>query len=306
MTVLGHVQRGGTPTAYDRVLATRFGVAAADAVAAGDFGKMVALRGTEIERVSHRTGAGRAQAAGPGAVRDRGGVLRVSGELERMRRDYAGALAAAGRPGRHLAGAAGAVARRGGSGRAARAERHGAGHRRRGRRPQRPHRAAQGPGRSRAHVLHQPALAQGPGAVANARAAVVFPWIALHRQVVVDGPMEVLDAAASDEYFGSRPHGAQLAAAASDQSHPVASRADLEAAYRRSRPATRARSRARTLGRAASAPGRGRGVLAGTARSPARPASLPPHGGRVGRGAAGALNAVSGRRPRGRGSLRPS
>ena len=51
VTILGHVQRGGTPTAYDRVLATRFGVAAAEAVAAGDFGRMVALRGTEIERV---------------------------------------------------------------------------------------------------------------------------------------------------------------------------------------------------------------------------------------------------------------
>jgi ATP-dependent phosphofructokinase / diphosphate-dependent phosphofructokinase len=50
-TILGHVQRGGTPTAYDRVLASRFGVAAADAVAAGDFGKMVALRGTRIELV---------------------------------------------------------------------------------------------------------------------------------------------------------------------------------------------------------------------------------------------------------------
>jgi ATP-dependent phosphofructokinase / diphosphate-dependent phosphofructokinase len=50
-TILGHVQRGGTPTAYDRVLASRFGVAAADAVAAGGFGKMVALRGTRIELV---------------------------------------------------------------------------------------------------------------------------------------------------------------------------------------------------------------------------------------------------------------
>ena len=48
VTILGHVQRGGTPTAYDRVLATRFGVAAMDAVAAGRFGQMVALRGTEI------------------------------------------------------------------------------------------------------------------------------------------------------------------------------------------------------------------------------------------------------------------
>ena len=49
--VLGHVQRGGTPTAYDRVLATRFGLHAADAVHEGDFGMMVALRGTEIVRV---------------------------------------------------------------------------------------------------------------------------------------------------------------------------------------------------------------------------------------------------------------
>ncbi len=50
-TVLGHVQRGGTPTAYDRVLATRFGLAAADAVHEGDSGVMVALRGTDIVRV---------------------------------------------------------------------------------------------------------------------------------------------------------------------------------------------------------------------------------------------------------------
>ncbi|MBO3745551.1 6-phosphofructokinase [Streptosporangiaceae bacterium NEAU-GS5] len=50
-TVLGHIQRGGTPTAYDRVLATRFGLGAIDAVHEGDYGKMVALRGTAIERV---------------------------------------------------------------------------------------------------------------------------------------------------------------------------------------------------------------------------------------------------------------
>jgi len=50
-TILGHTQRGGTPTAYDRVLATRFGVKAADAIAAGESGKMVALRGTQIELV---------------------------------------------------------------------------------------------------------------------------------------------------------------------------------------------------------------------------------------------------------------
>ncbi len=51
MTILGHVQRGGTPLAYDRVLGTRFGVAAIDAVSRGDVGKMVALRGTDIVAV---------------------------------------------------------------------------------------------------------------------------------------------------------------------------------------------------------------------------------------------------------------
>jgi len=48
VTILGHIQRGGTPTAFDRVLATRFGIAAADAVVNGDFGNMVALQAGEI------------------------------------------------------------------------------------------------------------------------------------------------------------------------------------------------------------------------------------------------------------------
>jgi len=51
VTILGHIQRGGTPTAFDRVLATRFGVEAIDAANDKDFGKMVALRGERIERV---------------------------------------------------------------------------------------------------------------------------------------------------------------------------------------------------------------------------------------------------------------
>ncbi len=51
VAVLGHIQRGGTPTAFDRVLATRFGVQASRAVADGAFGTMVALRGTNIVRV---------------------------------------------------------------------------------------------------------------------------------------------------------------------------------------------------------------------------------------------------------------
>jgi 6-phosphofructokinase 1 len=51
VTILGHVQRGGTPLAFDRVLGTRFGVAAAEAVDAGRSGVMVALRGTNIVEV---------------------------------------------------------------------------------------------------------------------------------------------------------------------------------------------------------------------------------------------------------------
>jgi ATP-dependent phosphofructokinase / diphosphate-dependent phosphofructokinase len=49
--VLGHIQRGGTPTAFDRVLATRFGLHAIDAVHEGHHGVMVSLRGTDIVRV---------------------------------------------------------------------------------------------------------------------------------------------------------------------------------------------------------------------------------------------------------------
>ncbi|MFP2899441.1 6-phosphofructokinase [Corallococcus sp. 4LFB] len=48
VSVLGHIQRGGAPTAHDRVLATRFGVHACDMVARGEFGRMAALRGNDI------------------------------------------------------------------------------------------------------------------------------------------------------------------------------------------------------------------------------------------------------------------
>ncbi|MRX42701.1 6-phosphofructokinase [Agromyces kandeliae] len=51
-TVLGHIQRGGAPSAYDRVLATRLGMAAADAALDQAWGSMVTLRGTDIARVS--------------------------------------------------------------------------------------------------------------------------------------------------------------------------------------------------------------------------------------------------------------
>src|SRR6266446_8434494 len=51
ISVLGHIQRGGTPTPFDRILATRFGVAAVDLIAAGGFGMMVALHGDSIVSV---------------------------------------------------------------------------------------------------------------------------------------------------------------------------------------------------------------------------------------------------------------
>jgi 6-phosphofructokinase 1 len=51
VTVLGHVQRGGTPTSQDRVLASRFGVAAVDAIQAGNTGVITALRSERIELV---------------------------------------------------------------------------------------------------------------------------------------------------------------------------------------------------------------------------------------------------------------
>jgi phosphofructokinase-like protein len=48
VTILGHVQRGGSPTAFDRVLATRFGIAAIDLASSGEWGRMVALRGSDV------------------------------------------------------------------------------------------------------------------------------------------------------------------------------------------------------------------------------------------------------------------
>jgi len=63
--VLGHIQRGGTPTAFDRWLASRFGLHAIDAVADGDFGTMMALRGTDIIRVPLIEGTGALKLVSP-------------------------------------------------------------------------------------------------------------------------------------------------------------------------------------------------------------------------------------------------
>ncbi|MBH0022670.1 6-phosphofructokinase [Salinibacterium sp. NG22] len=58
-TTLGHIQRGGTPSAYDRVLATRYGLAAVDAVIHGRWGRMVSLQGTEITNVAFEDALGK-------------------------------------------------------------------------------------------------------------------------------------------------------------------------------------------------------------------------------------------------------
>jgi ATP-dependent phosphofructokinase / diphosphate-dependent phosphofructokinase len=63
--VLGHIQRGGTPTAFDRWLATRFGLHAIAAVHDGDYGTMMALRGTDIVRVPLIEGTGELKTVKP-------------------------------------------------------------------------------------------------------------------------------------------------------------------------------------------------------------------------------------------------
>ena len=75
VTVLGHVQRGGTPTAYDRVLATRFGVAAIDAVHDGAFGQMVALAGGQIVRVPLAQAVGSLKTVDPDLYRGVAGAF---------------------------------------------------------------------------------------------------------------------------------------------------------------------------------------------------------------------------------------
>jgi phosphofructokinase-like protein len=65
VSVLGHIQRGGSPTAFDRILATRFGVAAVDLIAQGKFGKMVCLRGERVEAVEIAEAVGRTKLVDP-------------------------------------------------------------------------------------------------------------------------------------------------------------------------------------------------------------------------------------------------
>ncbi len=65
VTVLGHIQRGGSPSPFDRVLSTRFGVAAVELIAAGRFGEMVCLRGAKVEAVDIAQAVGAMKAVDP-------------------------------------------------------------------------------------------------------------------------------------------------------------------------------------------------------------------------------------------------
>src|SRR5579863_941758 len=65
VSVLGHIQRGGSPTPFDRILATRFGVAAVDLIAEGGFGKMVCLHKTQIEAVDIAHAVGQLKTVDP-------------------------------------------------------------------------------------------------------------------------------------------------------------------------------------------------------------------------------------------------
>jgi 6-phosphofructokinase 1 len=70
VTILGHIQRGGTPTAFDRVLATRFGIAAIDAVHDGAFGNMVALQAGQIVRLPIAEAVATLKTVDPGLLHD--------------------------------------------------------------------------------------------------------------------------------------------------------------------------------------------------------------------------------------------
>lgn len=74
---------------------------------------------------------------------------------------------------------------------------------------------------------------KGSELTANPRASLVFPWIALSRQVVVTGDVTVVGREESARYFGSRARGSQLGALASPQSQVIGSRADLDDLWRR-------------------------------------------------------------------------
>ena len=128
---------------------------------------------------------------------------------------------------------------------------------------------------------------------ANPQVALLFPWHDLQRQVRVEGRAEQLSEEESAAYFATRPRASQLGAWASPQSSEVATREELETLYAEveERFAVGRRTPPAELGRLPG-PSRRRGVLAGAKGPDARPARLPPRGGGLGDGPAGAVGAV--------------
>ena len=85
VTVLGHVQRGGTPTPRDRILATRYGLKAADLVHEGRWGTMAALRGDEIVEVPLRDAVAELKTVPPEFYEAAQDLLRVAARLRHGR-----------------------------------------------------------------------------------------------------------------------------------------------------------------------------------------------------------------------------
>jgi len=84
VTVLGHIQRGGSPSPFDRILATRFGVEAVELIARGEFGRMVCLRAGEIESVSLDEAVGETRLVDP-----KGSLVRTARAIGMNFGDYA-------------------------------------------------------------------------------------------------------------------------------------------------------------------------------------------------------------------------
>ena len=197
-----------------------------------------------------------------------------------------------GRPRGAPAGPVPALVRRRGRRRAPRAQRHGPRHRRRRRRTRRPAPCCSSrPTRAASCSTRTTPRARRPSWPAG-RAALLFPWHPMHRQVGVRGLVEKVSREESAAYFATRPWGSRIGAWASRQSAVVAGRERARGRGGASsrtlagpRPARR-RPAAGALGRLPGPPGRGR-VLAGPAVAAARPARATcPHGSRRGRRAA--------------------
>jgi ATP-dependent phosphofructokinase / diphosphate-dependent phosphofructokinase len=82
--VLGHIQRGGSPSAFDRVLATRYGIGAIDMVHQGEFGSMAALRGNKIVSVPLAEAIGRNRTVDQDMIDVINGILEPAKEIARQ------------------------------------------------------------------------------------------------------------------------------------------------------------------------------------------------------------------------------